>query len=242
MRSIDEILKAYADTSLLPKKGSKGVMILSGGMDSVTLLHFLVKHLRCEMAAISFDYGQKHVKELECAKKNCEELKVEHHVIALPFIDELFSSALLKKGEEIPEGHYEAENMKQTVVPNRNMILSAIAVGFGQSRSAGFLSLGVHAGDHAIYPDCRMEFIDAFRKTVELSDWNPFTVKAPFLRMTKKEILEIGFGLTPPVNYTQTWTCYKGEDRPCGKCGACQERAEAFEKLGIQDQQIEYFG
>ncbi len=235
MKTINDILGTFTDTTLLPEKKSKGVMILSGGMDSVTLLHFLVKHLRCKMAAISFDYGQKHVKELEYAEKNCSELEVEHHVIALPFIGELFSSALLKKGEDVPEGHYEAENMKQTVVPNRNMILSAIAVGFGQSTGASFLSLGVHAGDHAIYPDCRKEFIDAFRNAIELSDWNPFTVKAPFQRMTKKEILEIGYQLSPPVDYAKTWTCYKGEENACGKCGSCQERLEAFATIDKKD-------
>ena len=125
--------------------------------------------------------------------------------------------------------------MKQTVVPNRNMIMSAIAAGFGQSTGASFLALGVHAGDHAIYPDCREEFIDALRKAIELSDWNPFTVFAPFQRMTKVEILEIGFQLDPPVDYGKTWTCYKGREKPCGMCGACRERVEAFAKVGVKD-------
>ncbi len=235
MRSIDSILGQYTDASLLPEKGSRGVIILSGGMDSVTLLHFLVKHLQCSMKAISFDYGQKHKKEIAFAKAQCEELDVEHCVIELPFIADLFSSALLSKGSEIPEGHYKEENMKQTVVPNRNMIMSSIAVGLGQSTGASFLALGVHAGDHTIYPDCRAEFIDAFRAAVELSDWNPFTVFAPFQRMTKVEILEIGFQLSPPVDYAKTWTCYKGMEKACGKCGSCQERGEAFAQIEIKD-------
>ncbi len=125
--------------------------------------------------------------------------------------------------------------MKQTVVPNRNMIMSAIAVGFGQSHHCEFLSLGVHAGDHAIYPDCRAEFIEVFRKAVELSDWNPFTVFAPFQRMTKVEILEIGLQLSPAVEYAKTWTCYKGGEEACGMCGSCQERLEAFSALQQQD-------
>ncbi len=125
--------------------------------------------------------------------------------------------------------------MKQTVVPNRNMIMAAIAVGFGQSRGLQFLSLGVHAGDHAIYPDCRAKFIDAFRKAVELSDWNQFTVFAPFQRMTKKEILEIGLQLHPHIDYALTWTCYKGQTKACGKCGACRERSEAFDALQVKD-------
>lgn len=235
MRIIENILKAFTDNTLLPKKRSKGVLILSGGMDSVTLLHFLTKHLQCEMNAVSFNYGQKHKKELKYAKKQCEELGVEHHIIDLPFVGTLFESALLSGGADIPEGHYQAENMKQTVVPNRNMIMSSIAVGYGQSINADFLALGVHAGDHAIYPDCREEFIEALRKAVELSDWNPFTIFAPFQRMTKIEILEIGHQLHPPVDYAKTWTCYKGGEEACGKCGSCQERLEAFEKIGMTD-------
>jgi 7-cyano-7-deazaguanine synthase len=231
MRSIDSII----DTTLLPPAGAGGVHILSGGMDSVTLLHFLVRHRKCRMKAISFDYGQKHVKELEFAKIHCKELGVEHHIVELPFINTLFKSDLLQSGGKIPDGHYEEASMKQTVVPNRNMIMSAIAVGFGQSHGLQFLSLGVHAGDHAIYPDCRTEFIDAFRAAVQLSDWQPFTVFAPFQRMTKKEILEIGLQLMPPIDYAQTWTCYKGEEKPCGKCGACQERSEAFAEVGVKD-------
>ncbi|MBM3227663.1 7-cyano-7-deazaguanine synthase QueC [Candidatus Peribacteria bacterium] len=235
MHSIDSILRQYTDASLLPQKGSSGVIILSGGMDSVTLLHFLVKHLGCSMRAISFDYGQKHAKEIACAKAQCEELGVNHQVIALPFVGDLFTSALLSKGSDIPEGHYKEDNMKQTVVPNRNMIMSSIAVGYGQSTGASFLALGVHAGDHTIYPDCRESFIDALRKAVELSDWNPFTIYAPFQRMTKVEILEIGFQLSPPVDYAKTWTCYKGRDQACGKCGSCQERAEAFKFIHVSD-------
>lgn len=235
MRSIKEILTGFTDDTLLPPEDSSGVQIISGGMDSVTLLHFLVKHRKCRMKAISFDYGQKHKKELEFAKYHCKELGVEHHVVKLPFVGDLFKSALLTGGSDIPEGHYQADNMKQTVVPNRNMIMSAIAVGFGQSHGLQFLSLGVHAGDHAIYPDCRAEFIDAFRKAVELSDWNPFTVVAPFQNMTKVEILEIGMQLSPPVEYAKTWTCYKGEAQACGKCGSCQERLEAFATLKKTD-------
>ena len=237
MQSIDAILTAFTDNPLLPPTGARGGIILSGGMDSVTLLHFLMKHRKCRMEAISFDYGQKHVKEISYAKKQCEALGVQHHLVALPFVGSLFSSALLQGGEEIPDGHYEEGNMKQTVVPNRNMIMIAIATGYGQSTGASFLALGVHAGDHAIYPDCREEFIDALRKAIELSDWNPFTVFAPFQRMTKVEILEIGFQLDPPVDYGKTWTCYKGKEEPCGTCGACRERGEAFEQIGAEDPQ-----
>jgi 7-cyano-7-deazaguanine synthase len=235
MQTIPEILSAFTGKTHLPPEGASGVIILSGGMDSVTLLHFLVKHRKCRMKAVSFDYGQKHSKELACARKQCELLGVEHHTVELPFMKTLFTSALLTGGSEVPEGHYQAENMKQTVVPNRNMIMSAIAVGFGESQKLDFLALGVHAGDHEIYPDCRAQFIDALRKAVELSDWKKFTIFAPFQKMTKKEILEIGYQLTPPVDYSQTWTCYKGGARACGKCGACQERLEAFAAIAVKD-------
>ncbi len=235
MRNIQNILGKYADAASLPPERSSGVHILSGGMDSATLLHFLVRHRGCKMAAVSFDYGQKHAKELDCAKHQCEALGVEHHVVALPFVAELFSSTLLRGGADVPKGHYEEESMKRTVVPNRNMIMAAIAAGFGQSRKLEFLTLGVHAGDHAIYPDCRAEFIDAFRAAIELSDWQPFTVYAPFQRMTKREILEIGMQLSPPVDYARTWTCYNGRDKACGACGACGERLEAFASIGKED-------
>ena len=162
-------------------------------------------------------------------------LGIPHHVINLPFINELFKSELLSSGGQIPEGHYESENMKQTVVPNRNMIMSSIAVGYGQSLKYDYLSLGVHAGDHAIYPDCRAEFIEAFKKAVELSDWHQLSIKAPFQRMTKIQILEIGFALSPAIDYSLSWTCYKGNKLACGKCGACQERLEAFSTLHTSD-------
>ena len=209
-----------------PPANSIGIIILSGGMDSVTLLHHLVKNLDCTVHAISYNYGQKHSKELECAKYQCELLGVEHHIIELPFVNELFDSNLLQSGDEIPEGHYEDENMKQTVVPNRNMIMMSIAVGYGCSKKADWLAIGVHDGDHAIYPDCRHEFIDAFTKAVELCDWHPFTIYAPFQALDKKGILEIGMPLE--VDYDHTWTCYKGGDEPCGVCGSCVERDEAF--------------
>lgn len=222
-------------TGLCPPRSTKGVIILSGGMDSVTLLHFLKKELHCDLSALSFNYGQKHNKELGYARDNCKDLGIPHHIIDLPFVGSLFNSHLLSSGQEIPEGHYADENMKKTVVPNRNMIMSSIAVGYGQSNGAAWLCLGVHQGDHDIYPDCRREFVEAFRKAVELSDWHPFTVFAPFQELNKSHILSIGYALTQPVDYGKTWTCYKGLPRACGKCGSCTERLEAFLALTRQD-------
>ncbi len=214
-----------------PPPASKGILILSGGMDSVTLLHHLKKNLSCDVTALSYDYGQKHVRELECAAYHCKQLKVPHHVIELPFIGALFTSSLLKSGDAIPDGHYEDDTMKQTVVPNRNMIMMSIAVGYGCSVGADWLCIGVHAGDHAMYPDCRAEFIDAFKKAVALCDWHNFSLYAPFQSLNKKGILEVGIPLG--VDYDKTWTCYKGLDAPCGTCGSCTERAEAFAAAGL---------
>jgi len=210
---------------------SRGVIILSGGMDSVTLLHHLV-HNDNYVEALSFNYGQKHSKELGCAKRQCYDLGVSHTIIDLPFVNELFKSDLLESGDDLPHGHYEQDNMKQTVVPNRNMIMSAIAVGYASSIKADFVALGVHSGDHAIYPDCRKEFVEAFASAVKLADWEVIQIVAPFIYMDKKAILEIGLPLG--VDYSQTWTCYEGKEKP-EKTGATVERAEAFLSLGIKD-------
>ena len=212
----------------MTKDLNKGVIILSGGLDSSTLLRYLVKEKNYEMEAISFHYGQNHSKrELECAKKQCEELKVPYRVIDISFLKQILNSSLLNGSKTIPEGHYEEENMKSTVVPNRNMIMASIAVARACSIHADFVALGVHAGDHAIYPDCREEFIDAFRKAVELADWNECTIIAPFQNMDKGQIVKKGIELG--VNFKNTHTCYKGENPPCEKCGSCLERAEGFE-------------
>lgn len=230
MKCMNDILGAYGTTQI-PHRESKGVVILSGGMDSTTLLHLLVRHCESNVVALSFNYGQKHVRELECAKEQCNFLGVEHQIIELPFMSSLLMSTLLAGGADIPSGHYAEETMKQTVVPNRNMIMSSIAIGLAQSRKMDFLALGVHAGDHAIYPDCRKEFIAALDHCAQLSDWHGIRVLAPFQELTKKEIFEIGLSLKPAIDYTKTWTCYRGGKRPCGTCGSCTERDEAWKAI-----------
>ena len=210
----------------------KTIIILSGGMDSTTLLYKLLKEGK-EVEALSFDYGQRHKKELDFAKITCEKLGVPHKIINLSFLKSLLSNSALTGDVEIPEGHYEDESMKLTVVPNRNAIMLDIAVGYAVNIGADEVASGVHAGDHVIYPDCRPEFVFAIRKVAEIANFKPIKIYTPFLFIDKGDIAILGKELG--VDYLNTWTCYKGQAVPCGKCGACQERAEAFSKAEIKD-------
>lgn len=217
-----------------PKYPNRCVMILSGGMDSTTLLYRIL-HEQKEVYALSFNYGQKHKKELECAKKTCESLKISHKVIELNSLTTagLFGQSSLTSAEAVPEGHYAAENMKSTVVPNRNMIMLSMAVAYAISLDCGSVYYGAHAGDHAIYPDCRPIFVERIQSLAEVCHYFPVQIIAPYLHQTKGDIVAEGTKLG--VNYAQTWTCYKGGEKACGKCGSCTERLEAFMQNGIQD-------
>lgn len=212
----------------------KALIILSGGLDSTVLAHEVVAGADCQLAALSFDYGQKHTRELACAAAQAKQLGIKHTVVALPFINELFNSALLSNSaEEIPHGHYEDESMKQTVVPNRNMIMLSIAAGVALSQNRTELYYGAHSGDHAIYPDCRADFVAAMQQALGLCDWQQIDLQVPFLDIDKPEIVRRGALLG--VDFGQTWTCYTGGDIPCGKCGSCFERSEAFAANKLQD-------
>lgn len=202
------------------------VIVLSGGMDSAVLLaHELSKGQR--VAALSFDYGSKHNHcELPMAREICLRLGVEHRVVALPFINELFTSSLLRSGEAVPEGAYDADSMKSTVVPFRNGILISIAVGYAESVGAARVLIGSHAGDHHIYPDCRPEFNAAMDQAARLGTGEAVRVNFPFAAMDKREIGDLGRALG--VDFTRTWTCYKGGELHCGVCGACDERKFAL--------------
>lgn len=209
----------------------KTVCVLSGGMDSTTLLYQLLAE-GDKVLAISFDYGQRHKKELDYAAKTCQKMGVEHQVIDLGGINILLQgSALTSPDIAVPEGHYADESMKVTVVPNRNMILMAIAGAYAISQGCGRLAVAVHAGDHTIYPDCRPNFVSLFEQALQAGNYEQLTVYAPFLHWSKSQIARLGRELG--VNYDQdTWSCYKGEEEPCGKCGTCIERKEALEALG----------
>ena len=209
----------------------KGVIIVSGGMDSITLLHD--KREMIELA-VTFDYGSNHNKrETECAAYHCQQLGIEHIIIPLEFMHQYFKSSLLSGGEAIPEGHYADENMKSTVVPFRNGIMLAIACGLAESRELDCVLIANHAGDHAIYPDCRATFISSMSEAMAYGTYKRITILAPYTHLTKGEIAAIGGKLG--VDYTHTYSCYKGGEKHCGKCGTCVERKEAFELAGIAD-------
>jgi 7-cyano-7-deazaguanine synthase len=214
----------------------KAVVILSGGMDSTTLLYDIIQQ-GYEANVLSFNYGQRHKKELEYARKTCDKLGLVQKVLNLSILNDVAPSSLTRKDWEVPEGNYEDENMKQTVVPNRNMVMLSLAASYAISINAKHLFYGAHAGDHAIYPDCRPEFVEAMQKAIKICDWNDVELHAPYLNIDKGDIAIKGKELG--VDYSLTWTCYKGLEKACGKCGSCTERLEAFAKAGMKDP-VEY--
>ena len=202
------------------------VIVLSGGMDSAVLLAHELS-LGTAVAALSFDYGSKHNPcELPMAREMCARLGVSHKVVGLPFINELFASSLLQSGEAIPEGTYDVDTMKSTVVPFRNGILIAIAVGYAESIGASRVLIGSHSGDHHIYPDCRPEFNTAIDEAARLGTDDAVRVAFPFAAMDKRKVGDLG--RTLGVDFARTWTCYKGGQTHCGVCGACDERKFAL--------------
>ena len=214
----------------------KIVLILSGGMDSTTLLYQLLTEGN-QVAALTFDYGQKHKKEIQSAQSTIEKVKsltfsgklLEHKIADISSINNLIgNSALTGSDIDIPEGHYADENMKLTVVPNRNMIFLSLAIGYAVNIGAHAVSYAAHSGDHTIYPDCRPEFVDKLRQVSLIANYEAIDIHTPFLYNNKSEILKMGLSLNPVVDYSLTWTCYRGEALACGKCGACVERLEAF--------------
>ena len=211
----------------------KVVVLVSGGMDSVTALHAAAREHEV-VAGLSFDYGSKHNhRELPFASWHCRQFGVPHEIVALDFMDRLFKSDLLKSGGAIPEGHYEAENMKQTVVPFRNGILLSIAAGYAESAGAEGLVIAAHSGDHAIYPDCREDFMRPMAGAIRAGTYAGIEVLRPFIDLRKEGIAAIGAGLG--VDFARTWSCYKGGEVHCGKCGTCVERKEAFALAGLPD-------
>lgn len=208
---------------------NKVVVIYSGGMDSYTLLNWAVEQGH-EVFALSFDYGQRHRKELEYAHAVTRKLGMPHQIFSFPSFG---GSSQTDQTIPVPEGRFDEPVMKQTVVPNRNMIMLALATGYAVTVGAEEVWFGAHAGDHAIYPDCREEFIAALDKVTQIANYQPVRIRAPFLRKDKGDIALLGKAMR--LDYSKTWTCYKGEEHPCGKCGACVERAEAMAKAGIEE-------
>jgi 7-cyano-7-deazaguanine synthase len=209
------------------------VVLCSGGMDSVTALHWARRH-HAVTAAVSFDYGSKHNhREIPFAARQARALGVAHRVIKLGFMDRLFSSTLLRSGGTVPEGHYEAATMRQTVVPFRNAIMLAIAAGLAESQGAEGLVIAAHGGDHAIYPDCREEFLGAMAEAMRHGTYAGIALLRPFIAMNKAQIAVEGARLG--VDFARTWSCYRGGRVHCGKCGTCVERREAFLLAGLPD-------
>lgn len=217
------------DSTIVLPGGKDSVIVLSGGMDSVTLLHDYKERIAL---AVTFDYGSNHnAREIRCARKQCEMLGIEHIVIPLEFMGKYFESSLLSGAEAIPEGHYADENMKSTVVPFRNGIMLAIACGLAESRGLRHVMLANHSGDHAIYPDCRPGFVKAMGEAMSEGTYEHIDIIAPYTGITKNEIAVIGKHLG--VDYSLTYSCYKGGEKHCGRCGTCVERREALDFAGI---------
>lgn len=208
------------------------IIILSGGLDSTTLLYDLALSGN-EVYAISFDYHQRHVRELNCAKKTCEKLNIPHKIVDISSISELLQGSSLTSDIPTPHGRYDEESMKKTVVPNRNMILISLATAYAISIGTDKVYYGAHSGDHFVYSDCRPEFIKKLGEAIELCDDSKVTLEAPYSDIDKGDIVNIGKVLG--VDYSMTYSCYEGTETPCGKCGACNERAESFAKAGMKD-------
>ena len=210
------------------------LIILSGGMDSVTMLHDFCNDIAL---AVTFDYGSNHNKrEAACAAYHCQLLGIKHILIPLDFMGKYFKSSLLEGAEAIPEGHYASENMKSTVVPFRNGIMLAIACGIAESNGLKHVMMSNHSGDHAIYPDCRQEFVDAMTAAMTAGPYEHIDLVAPYTAISKTDIARIGKRLG--IDYSTTYSCYKGGEHHCGKCGTCVERKEALRDAGIDDNTI----
>ena len=210
------------------------LIILSGGMDSVTMLHEFCNDIAL---AVTFDYGSNHNKrEAACAAYHCQLLGIKHILIPLDFMGKYFKSSLLEGAEAIPEGHSASENMKSTVVPFRNGIMLAIACGIAESNGLKHVMMSNHSGDHAIYPDCRQEFVDAMTAAMTAGTYEHIDLVAPYTAISKTDIARIGKRLG--IDYATTYSCYKGGEHHCGKCGTCVERKEALRDAGIDDNTI----
>ena len=211
----------------------KALVLFSGGLDS-TVLATQMKQEATETRLLSIDYGQRHAKELDHSQKVANHLGLAHEILKLPQLGQILGgSSLTDQSMTLPEGHYAEESMKSTVVPNRNMILLALAGGHALSLGLDTIAYAAHAGDHTIYPDCRPEFADAMDKALGLADWKDLNLHRPYVEITKSDLVSLGDQLNAPLHLT--WSCYVGGEIHCGKCGTCVERKEAFELANIAD-------
>ncbi len=210
------------------------IIILSGGLDSTTMLYEYKEQIAL---ALSFDYGSNHnKKELSFASLHCKRLGIQHIIIPLEFIHQYFHSSLLEGADAVPEGEYDDENMRSTVVPFRNGIMLAIAAGMAENNGLKQILMANHSGDHAIYPDCRPEFVKAMDAAIEAGTYDGVRLFTPYTNLTKADIARHGKVLG--IDYSETWSCYKGSEVHCGKCGTCTERREALREAGINDSTV----
>lgn len=210
------------------------IAIYSGGLDSFTMLNDMLRiYDSIDVLAMTFDYGQRHDKEIAVAKRFCMSQGVGHKRVELPFLKQIARHNALTGMLPVPHGHYEDQSMRKTVVPNRNMIFLSVAIAQAIELDCSEVWIGVHAGDHVIYPDCRPDFMDAMRRVAHIASYKPVNIFTPYLHMGKAAIIRKGLEFA--LDYSKTWTCYEGADNPCGQCGACTERAEAFAANGIED-------
>ena len=207
------------------------LIVVSGGMDSTTLLYEYAEQIAL---AVTFDYGSNHnAKEIPFARLHCERLGIRHLVIPLDFIHQYFRSSLLSGDDAIPEGQYADENMKSTVVPFRNGIMLSIACGLAESHGLKRVMIANHFGDHDIYPDCRAAFVTAMNEAMVKGTYDGIGIGAPYTHISKADIARRGKELG--LRYRETWSCYRGGDRHCGRCGTCMERKEALREAGVLD-------
>ncbi len=213
------------------KQKKHALMVLSGGMDSVTMLHEYADEIEL---AVNFSYGSNHnMRELDCARLHCAALGIELVEIDLSFIGKYFHSSLLEGAEAVPDGDYDFDNMKSTVVPFRNGIMLAAAAGLAESHGLDCVMIANHAGDHALYPDCRGSFIDAMARAIAEGTYEGIALKAPYTYLSKTDIALRGKRLG--IDYATTYSCYKGLEHHCGRCGTCLERRKAIADAGIID-------
>ena len=212
----------------------KTLVICSRGLDSVTLAHKVAAE-RTLTRLVSFDYGQRHKTELDSAQSCAVRLGVPHDIVDISAVGRLLTGSALTSGEPVPEGHYAKDTMRITVVPNRNAIMLAIAFGIAAAEQADAVAAAVHGGDHFIYPDCRPDFVEAFETMQRhaLDGLADITLYTPFVRLSKADIVREGARLEIP--FAETWSCYQGGERHCGRCGTCVERREAFHLAGVED-------
>lgn len=207
------------------------VIIVSGGMDSITMLY---EYKDSIALGISFNYGSNHnAREIPFAEMHCRKLGIPHITIDLAFMPKYFKSSLLEGADAIPEGNYDDENMRSTVVPFRNGIMLSIAIGIAESNGLQYVMMANHSGDHAIYPDCRPEFVGNMSEAAKAGTYNHVEILSPYTNISKADIARKGKALG--IDYSQTWSCYKGGEKHCGKCGTCVERKEAMRDAGIDD-------